>query len=252
MVGPVGERRLLAGKNRQPPIEEIAKAEPSGVNIFPIAEHEIHRHVERIFAVALIAEPVVEHERQHPRARGVGVFPDMAAEAAETVGLALGEGRIGEQGGGDRLERQADAEFLYHIGFGRVIQVNLDGAGAKHHVEPERTHARHMLSHDLVAPLGHHRQFGAGLVGPHPEAEEAEPKSVADRFDLLQMAAAFGAALVQIAERRARQFELARGLEADIAVGSGQRDDLAVFLDGLPAKFGQPLKEVADPFWLVP
>jgi hypothetical protein len=30
----------------------------------------------------------------------------------------LGEGRIGEQGGGERLEGEADAELLRHVGFG--------------------------------------------------------------------------------------------------------------------------------------
>jgi hypothetical protein len=39
------------------------------------------------------------------------------AERQEAVGLALGERRIGEQRGGDRLQRQRHAELLHHVGF---------------------------------------------------------------------------------------------------------------------------------------
>ena len=39
-------------------------------------------------------------------------------------------------------------------------------------------------------------------------AKEAEPELVADRLDLLQVAPAFGAAFVEVAERGARQLEL--------------------------------------------
>ena len=72
--------------------------------------------------------------------------------------------------------------------------------------------------HDRVAALGHDRQLGAGLVGPHAEAEEAEAEPVADRLDLVEMAAGLGAGLVEVLERRAGQFELAGRLEADGAV----------------------------------
>ena len=89
--------------------------------------------------------------------------------------------------------------------------------------------------HDLVAPLGHDRQLGAGLVGPHAEPEEADAELLADRLDLFEVAAGLGAGLVQVVERRARQFELARGLQADAAVRAGQRDDVAALLDRLPA-----------------
>ena len=65
------------------------------------------------------------------------------------------------------------------------------------------------------------------------------PELLADRLDLLEVAAGLGAGLVQILERRAGQFELAGGLEADRAVRPGQRDDVAAFLDRLPAELGQ-------------
>src|SRR3546814_1781934 len=67
----------------------------------------------------------------------IGVRPDMAAVREIAVGLLLGEGRIREQRGRQRLQREPDAEFLRHIGFGRVIEIDLDRAGPKHHVEPQ-------------------------------------------------------------------------------------------------------------------
>ena len=46
------------------------------------------------------------------------------------------------------------------------------------------------------------------------------PELVADRLDLFEVAAGLGAGLVQVVERRARQLELAGGLEADVAVAA--------------------------------
>ncbi len=54
-----------------------------------------------------------------------------------------------------------------------------------------------------------------------------------------EVAAGFGAGLVEVLERRARQFELAGGLEADRPVRALQRNDLAAFLDRLPAEVGR-------------
>ena len=110
----------------------------------------------------------------------------------------------------------------------------------------------HVAEHDRIAALGHHRQLAAGLVGPHSDAEEAEAEPVADRLALLEVPGRFGTGLVEVLERRARQLELARGLEADGAVGAGQRDHLAVLLDRPPAELGQPEQKVADPARLFP
>ncbi len=90
--------------------------------------------------------------------------------------------------------------------------------------------------HDLVAALGHDRQLGAGLVVPHAQAQEADPELVADRLDLLKVAPGLGAGLVEVVERRARELELARGLEADRAVGPRERDDVLAFVDRVPSR----------------
>ena len=156
----------------------------------------------------------------------------MAAEALIAVGLAFGERRVGEQRGRDRLQREADAELLHHVGFGRIIEVHLDRAGAEHHVEPEPADLRHVVEHDRVAALGHDRQSSRALVGPHAEAEEAEPEPLADRLALVRVPSRLGAGLVQVLERRAAQFELAGRLEADGAVRRRQRDDVAASSTG--------------------
>ena len=172
VVGPVGQPRFLARQLRQLAIDEGAEAFAGDIDVLAVAEHEIHRHFERVIAVALISEAVLEHEGQHAGAAGVGVFPDMAAEALVAVGLALGERRVGEQRRRHRLQGEADAELLHHVGFGRIIEVHLDGAGTQHHVEAEAANFGHVAEHDRVAALGHDRQIVTALVGPHPGAEE--------------------------------------------------------------------------------
>ena len=90
-----------------------------------------------------------------PDAVRVGVGPDLAAVAEKARRLALDERRVGEQGGGDRLQRQADPELAHHVGLGREVEVHLHGAGAQHHVEAELADLGHVAAHDLVAALGH-------------------------------------------------------------------------------------------------
>src|SRR3546814_16910476 len=87
-------RRLLAGQDRQFALQEITERQPGGVDIAALAIDEVHRHIEHIVGVAFIAEALFEKERQHPRARRIGVRPAMAAVREIAVGLLLGEGRI--------------------------------------------------------------------------------------------------------------------------------------------------------------
>ena len=74
------------------------------------------------------------------------------------------------------------------------------------------------------------------LVGPHAEAEEAEAELLADRLDLVEMAAGLGAGLVEMLARRAGQLELAGRLEADRAVRAGQGDDVAALHRPAPSR----------------
>src|SRR5690606_21478053 len=224
---------------------------PGGVDVPALAEHEVHRHVEHVVDIALVAEAVLEHERQHSGAVRVGVGPDVAAVGKEPVGLALGERRIGEQRGGQRLQREAGAALLPQVRVARIIEVGLDRAGPQHHVEPERADPGHVPQHDFVAALGHDRQLVAALVRPHPETEEADTELLADRLDLLEMAPGLGAGLVEVLARRARELELAGGLEADCPVLAAERYDLSAFLDGLPAELLQFQENITDTAGLV-
>src|SRR3546814_10130575 len=87
-----------------------------------------------------------------------------------------------------------------------------------------------VCSSDLaVTPLGHDGQVLAFLVGPHAQAKEAQAKFLPNLAHLLQMPSGFRAGLMQVVERGARQFKLARRLQADGAVLAGKRDDLPAF-----------------------
>ncbi len=121
-----------------------------------------------------------------------------------------------------------------------------DGAGAQHHVEPETALFGHVIEHDLVAAFRHDRQLIAALVRPHAETQKALAGLFADRLDLLQVTAGFGAGLMQIIERRSGQFELTCRFQAHRAVSPLHRDNLAILLDRLPAEFGQRIEEIAD------
>ena len=251
VIGEIGHQRLLAGERRQAAVEKVAEGLAGDVEIFAVAVDEVHRHIERVIEIAFVAEPVLEHERQHAGAVRIGVRPDMAAEGEETVGLSFGEWRIGEERGGQWLEREPDAELARHVGFRGIIEVDLDGAGAKHHVEAERADLRHIVEHDAIAALGHSGQLFAGLVRPHAEAEEADTELVADRLHLHEVPAGFGTGLVDVAARRAGQLELAGGLEADRAVGAGERDDLVAFHHRAPPEAGECVQQVPDAARLV-
>ena len=103
-----------------------------------------------------------------------------------------------------------------------------------------------MAQHDVVAALGHDRQFGAGLVGPHAEAKEAGSRARTNGLYLFHMARGLGAGLVQGLQRCARQLELAGRLEADGAIGTLHRDDVATLFNGLPAELTQREQQIAD------
>ncbi|KZS00494.1 Uncharacterized protein APZ42_003179, partial [Daphnia magna] len=171
VVDPVAHQRDLARKGWQAAGDEVAEGLAARVEVATVAVDEVHRHIEHPVDIPLEAEPLLENERQDAAAIGVCIGPDVAAEAAEAVGLALGEGRVGEERGRDRLQGQGHAELLHHVRFGRIVQVHLHGTGTQHHVEAERAALGHILAHDLVAALGH-----PGDVGACPFRVEAQPQ----------------------------------------------------------------------------
>ena len=89
------------------------------------------------------------------------------------------------------------------------------------------------------------------LSGHMPRPRKPTPHASPTALHLFEVAPGFGAGLVQVFERRARQFELAGGFEADRAVGAAHGDDLAAFLDRLPAELPHGQQDVADAAGLV-
>ena len=162
----------------------------------------------------------------------------MAAVGQEAVGFAFQERRICKQGRGQGLKRKRRTELMRHVGFARIIKIDLNRARAQHHIKAHAANTWHMAQHDVVTALGHDGQFGACLVRPKPKAQKAGVGLVANGFDLLQMPPDLGAGLVQILKRRTRQFKLARRLKAYGTVAAAHRDNFAVFVHRLPTELG--------------
>ena len=247
MVGPVVDVRPLTGQRVELTFHEIAEALAADVEIAALAVEEVHRHVEDVVDVALEAHAVLEHEVQHAAAVGVRVGPDMAAVALEAVWLALGEGRVGEQRRGNRLQRQRGAELAHHVGFVGEVEVDLHGAGPVHHVEAKAALLGHVGAHDVIAGLGHLRHLVAPPGGREAHAEHPGVHRLADLFDLVEVSVHFVAGLMQGFQRRAGEFDLAARLQRDVAAFLGQRDRLVAFEHRHPAAvFGQAFQEGAD------
>ena len=97
----------------------------------------------------------------------------MRAIGEEAVGAAFGERRVGEQRRRDRLQREAHAQLLHHVGFGAEIEIGLHRTRAEHHLPPEPADLLHVGLHDPVAALGHHRR-----LFERPQRREAEAEEV--------------------------------------------------------------------------
>ena len=159
MIGPIRKRRRFTGQCGQLALEEIAERLAKGVNIFAIAVDKIHRHIEHVFHVAFEPEIFVEHERQHTRAGIVQMTPNAGAPAFVAIWFAIKERRVGKQRSRHGLQRNRDAHFLDHVGFGRKIEVHLHGAGPAHHHFARRTDLVHIGIHQLIAALRHQWHF---------------------------------------------------------------------------------------------
>ena len=92
VILPILYGRLFAGKLRQAAIEKVAETFSGDVDVFLVADDEIHRHVERVVSILLEAETGFEHEGQHAGTIVVGIAPDLAAIAQIAGVAAVGEG----------------------------------------------------------------------------------------------------------------------------------------------------------------
>ena len=115
------------------------------------------------------------------------------------MGLPSVNGELANSAVASGCSARRHAELLHHVGLARIIEVGLDGAGAQHHVEPERADARHVAQHDLVAALGHDRQLVAASCRARSRARGSRcPSSSPIALHLREVAAGLGAGLVQV------------------------------------------------------
>ena len=189
-------------------MQKIPERGAGRINILSAAAHEIHRHIERVIHVALVAHAILEGEGQHARARLVGVEPYGATEAQIAVGLTFGEGRVGKQRSRDGLQGQRDAQHFHHAGFVSEVEVHLHGGRAIHHVEAQLANFRHISGHDAVAAFGHARCLCQRPKRRKSKPEKGNAQRIGNFADLGQMPANFLAGLEQCLERRAGQLEL--------------------------------------------
>ena len=96
-------------------------------------------------------------------------------------GLPSKNGRRGEQRRRHRLQGQRHAQLLHHVGLGRVVEVHLHGAGAVHHLRAVGADAAHVVGHQPVAALGHHRHLVVRPFRRGADAHEADAHRVGDR-----------------------------------------------------------------------
>src|SRR6187200_2103935 len=250
MVGPVVERRPNAGQRLELARHEIAERGARHVDIVAVAIDEIHWHIERVVDIALEAHALLKGEGQKPGAIRISVAPHLGTVRPKAVGLTIGEGRVGEERGGDRLKREPDPELGYHVGLAGEIHVHLHRGGAEHHVEAVFAARRHIALHDPVALLRHHRRLNESPFRREAEPKEADAEIARDFPHLGEMLADLFAGLVDRLERCARQLELTPRLETDgaapRAVLAPKGDDVVLLGDGVPAEIPQSLEQRAD------
>ena len=241
VVGPIGERGLLARKLREPAGQKVPEGGARRVDVAVFPAHEVHRHVERIVHIALVAHAVLESEGQHPRPRYICVEPDGASHAQVAVRLSFGERRIGEQRRRNRLQGQRHAHLLHHVGFAGEIEVHLHGAGAVHHVEAQAADLGHVSVHDAIAALGHPGNFGERPKRRKAKAQKRDAKRPRHFAHQMEMLGDFLAGLQNRLQRRARKLELPAGLQRDRAAerasGVRKRDDILQIVVRTPAGY---------------
>jgi hypothetical protein len=158
---------------------EVAEGQARHVVVIEVAASgEEHRDVERVGDERLRREVVRERGRREARAVGVGVEPRGHAGRLVAGRPAFGEGRVGEHRRDDGREAVADREFFSEVFPAIVVEVDLHGAGARHHVPRARAAACEVRAHHLVTPLREPLLLGERAEGIEAAREEAPPFGV--------------------------------------------------------------------------
>ena len=191
MIRPIAQRGRLPGQRWQVALQKIAETLPQSIDIAPVAVDEIHGHIQNVIRPGFKSEPRLKHPGQHAGARIIQPAPDARAPAFMPVRLALEKRRTGEQRGCHRLQRQRHAHLLHHVGLGTEIQINLHRTGPVHHLRAVGAHAAHVICHQAVAPLWHHRHLAMRPFGRCPHAQKPHAHRPGDFGHLGQMVAGF-------------------------------------------------------------
>ena len=128
----------------------------------------------------------------------IRIGPDLSAEGLEAVRFAFGKRRVGEQRGGQRLQGERDAQLAGHVGLAGVIEVDLHGTRAGHHIQPVLPDQRHVAAHDGVAAFGHPVHGVAAMQRLKPERGEPEAERVGHAAHFGEMRQQLGARTVQV------------------------------------------------------
>ena len=236
MVGPIRQSRLFARQRRQLAGQKIPERLTQRIDILAVAVDKIHRHIQHPIDVALKAETRVKRKRQHAGAAVVEAPPDPAAPGFMPVQLAVKERRRGEQRRCHRLQRQSHPQLFHHVGLGGIVQIDLHCAGPIHHLGAMRANPAHVVGHQPIPALRHHRHLIARPLRRGTDAHELDPQRISNRCDFIQMVLQFRRDFANRDQWRAGQFELATGFKTDIGTMAGQADHLVAFAQGRPAK----------------
>src|SRR6185503_11601802 len=120
-----------------------------------------------------------------------------------------------------------------HVGLIGKIEVGLDGAGAKHHVEAVTTDLGHVSRHDGVARLRHAWSLGLRPFGREAGAEETDPEWRCAFANLREVRVHLAAGLMDRLQWSAAELELPARLQRNGGQPErvGESDDAAVVLD---------------------
>ncbi len=95
-----------------------------------------------------------------------------------------------------------------------------------------RPDTAHVVGHQPVAALGHHRHVFVPPDRRGADAEMPDAQRFADGMNLGQMVVEFRPHLVHRRQWRPGQFQLPTGFKADVRTIAGQADDLVLLEDG--------------------